>query len=327
MGLPAPPGAMLLLLCIGANYKGLGKDVQDRMAQPLHWWRNATHVTWRPVNPTAGNATSPRRALVVVAMLGDSTTRNMHEILCEFLGTYPPRRDKHLTFCEGPGLGADRALVMGIFMQWAPTRMWRVAERVAIMRDWAVRNERMPAGHGVDAGVFGSTGLHVLHLARALPWSPGMQKAATYLYDDIRSGVRALWSIGACPVFHTVNWVCTEKFFGAYVYSLSHVHTVIEPYCTESRRAHLKDLCKRMVLHEAGTQAVYAEELRALAALETERTANATWAQAGARRVRIIDAQALTRHQCWATEDGVHFPPLLPQKVAAFTEELRACGL
>ena len=42
--------------------------------------------------------------------------------------------------------------------------------------------------------------------------------------------------------------------------------------------------------------------------------------------VRVVDAHALTREQCWATQrDGVHYLPLLPSRLAALTAHVVDC--
>ena len=41
---------------------------------------------------------------------------------------------------------------------------------------------------------------------------------------------------------------------------------------------------------------------------------------------RVVDAYALTREQCWATQrDGVHYLPLLPSRLSALTAHVVDC--
>jgi hypothetical protein len=42
--------------------------------------------------------------------------------------------------------------------------------------------------------------------------------------------------------------------------------------------------------------------------------------------IRVVDAHALTRDQCWATQrDGVHYLPLLPSRLAVLTSHVADC--
>ena len=69
--------------------------------------------------------------------------------------------------------------------------------------------------------------------------------------------------------------------------------------------------CSKLSFDAAGSAHAAALEGQALAKLPN---------------VRVVDAHALTREQCWATQrDGVHYLPLLPSRLSALTAHVVDC--
>ena len=70
--------------------------------------------------------------------------------------------------------------------------------------------------------------------------------------------------------------------------------------------------CSKLSFDAAGSAHAAALEQKALSGLSTP--------------VRVVDAHALTREQCWATQrDGVHYLPLLPSRLSALTAHVADC--
>ena len=70
--------------------------------------------------------------------------------------------------------------------------------------------------------------------------------------------------------------------------------------------------CSKLSFDAAGSAHAAALEQKALSTLTTP--------------VRVVDAHALTRDQCWATQrDGVHYLPLLPSRLSALTAHVVDC--
>ena len=69
--------------------------------------------------------------------------------------------------------------------------------------------------------------------------------------------------------------------------------------------------CSKLSFDAAGSAHAAALERQALSKLPS---------------VRVVDAHALTRQQCWATQrDGVHYLPLLPSRLSALTAHVVDC--
>ena len=197
-----------------------------------------------------------------------------------------------------------------------------------------------------DVVYFGSTSLHMLQLLPLIKWRGW--PAARDLGRELAKAADAVSTVGACPVFMTGHWLCSREFlkrrdeseagdFPTGDWDLVQLRRFLgdESNAWAARKAAILriaakntsyytrecsaitsdrdeiDACSKLSFDAAGSAHAAALERQALAKLPI---------------VRVVDAHALTRDQCWATQrDGVHYLPLLPSRLAALTAHVADC--
>lgn len=246
-----------------------------------------------------------------IAWIGDSTTRNTIHFLCDILGgknaTHP-----HSPDCLSPD---GRVEIIGKSFG-GPADPWDMRTAGALLDALTNRSLAGREGAPFDAVYFGTTLLHAMQL---LPLLEFRGRKDFNLSGDVAAAVKQMRARGACPVLHTVNWICDRRFFGekgaiaqGVRASARAAHNHFGPLC-EARNRSRSDtrMCTALSFTARGSE--YAAQL--------ERAA----VKALANPIDIVDAHAITREQCWAAKDGRHYTPLLPMKIALLVEALRSC--
>ena len=197
-----------------------------------------------------------------------------------------------------------------------------------------------------DVVYFGSTSLHMLQLLPLIKWRGW--PAARDLGRELAKAVDAVSTVGACPVFMTGHWLCSREFlkrrddsvegdFPSADWELERLRRFLgdESNAWAARKAAILfmsqkntsyfarecsaitsdrdeiDACSKLSFDAAGSAHAAALERQALSKLPG---------------IRVVDAHALTRDQCWATQrDGVHYLPLLPSRLSALTAHVVDC--
>ena len=275
-----------------------------------------------------------------IAFIGDSTHRNQLQFLCDVLGTQP--RDIATgtsstgLMCSGKGVTAALKVFDGDSDPWSMRSMRSVLRNLA--RGASVKRW--------DVVYFGSTSLHMLQLLPLIKWRGW--PAARDLGRELAKAVDAVQSVGACPVFMTGHSLCSREFLkrrddsveGAFPsadWDLLKLRRFLgdESNAWAARKAAIlfmsqkntsyfarecsaitsdrdeADACSKLSFDAAGSAHAAALERQALSKLPS---------------VRVVDAHALTREQCWATQrDGVHYLPLLPSRLSALTAHVVDC--
>ena len=198
-----------------------------------------------------------------------------------------------------------------------------------------------------DVVYFGSTSLHMLQLLPLIKWRGW--PAARDLGRELAKAIDAVQSVGACPVYMTGHSLCSREFlkrrdesvegdFPSVDWELERLRRFLgdESNAWAARKAAILriaakntsyfvkecsaitsdrdeiDACSKLSFDAAGSAHAAALEHKALAEL--------------GKPVRVVDAHALTRDQCWATQrDGVHYLPLLPSRLSALTAHVVDC--
>ena len=198
-----------------------------------------------------------------------------------------------------------------------------------------------------DVVYFGSTSLHMLQLLPLIKWRGW--PAARDLGRELAKAVDSIQTVGACPVFMTGHSLCSREFlkrrdesvegdfpsadwdlvrlrrflgdesnaWAARKAAILRIAAKNTSYYTEECAAITSDrdeaaACSKLSFDAAGSAHAAALEQKALSSLNTP--------------VRVVDAHALTREQCWATQrDGVHYLPLLPSRLSALTAHVVDC--
>ena len=199
-----------------------------------------------------------------------------------------------------------------------------------------------------DVVYFGSTSLHMLQLLPLIKWRGW--PAARDLGRELAKAVDSIQSVGACPVFMTGHSLCSREFlkrrdesvegdFPSADWELERLRRFLgdEANAWAARKAAILRIaakntsyfvkecsaitsdqdeaaaCSKLSFDAAGSAHAAALEQKALSGLSTP--------------VCVVDAHALTRDQCWATQrDGVHYLPLLPSRLSALTAHVEAGG-
>ena len=197
-----------------------------------------------------------------------------------------------------------------------------------------------------DVVYFGSTSLHMLQLLPLIKWRGW--PAARDLGRELAKAVDSIKGVGACPVFMTGHWLCSREFlkrrdesvdgdfpsadwdllklrrflgdesngWAARKAAILRISSKNTSYFVKECAAITSDqdeaaACSKLSFDAAGSAHAAALERQALAKLPN---------------VRVVDAHALTRDQCWATQrDGVHYLPLLPSRLSALTAHVVDC--
>ena len=276
-----------------------------------------------------------------IAFIGDSTHRNQLQFLCDVLGTQP--RDIATgtsstgLMCSSKGITAALKVFDGDSDPWSMRSMRSVLRNLARgsnVKRW-------------DVVYFGSTSLHMLQLLPLIKWRGW--PAARDLGRELAKAVDAVSTVGACPVFMTGHWLCSREFlrrrdesvegdFPSADWELDRLRRFLgdESNAWAARKAAILriaakntsyfvkecsaitsdrdeiDACSKLSFDAAGSAHAAALERQALSELS--------------KPVRVVDAHALTREQCWATQrDGVHYLPLLPSRLSALTAHVADC--
>ena len=139
---------------------------------------------------------------VDIIWIGDSTTLGQMELLCDILTDRVD--DPSSGDCEGGGVRVVTGENFG-----GAQRAWRMAPESATAYLDA-------AGGAADARrivYFGSTLLHAMQLLPSRAYGGWPELNVTRGLGDVAAAVR---SRRACPVFHTVNWICDAAFVDRY---------------------------------------------------------------------------------------------------------------
>ena len=239
-----------------------------------------------------------------IAFIGDSVSRNQMQFLCDVLGS-PPVEVRHGLVCRGRGVFCALRVFDGGNDPWHMSSAGEVLKSLA-------RN--IPTGPGrFDAVYFGSTALHMLQLLPAVRWRAW--SVARSLEVDLAS---ALEAIPRCPVFTTANWLCSNKFFlrpelpfGKILNKAARNTSYFKSECAAATESKAEAaLCRDLTFTTGGSERANALERAAVKA---------------AGPLRVVDSYAMTRDQCWATSDGIHYMPLLPYRVASLLAHVRDC--
>jgi len=274
-----------------------------------------------------------------IAFIGDSTHRNQLQFLCDVLGTAPRAIATGASStglaCAGRGITAALRVFDGESDPWTLAKMRSVLRslaRGADVRSW-------------DIVYFGSTALHMLQLLPLSKWRGW--PAARDLDKELVKAVEAVRSVGACPIFMTSHWLCSQQFlrppdgvrdFPSEAWSPAELRGTLAdetlPWAARkaailrtaarnasyfprecaviARSSDEADVCARLTFDAAGSAHAASLERAALAKLPSP--------------IRVVDAHALTRDQCWATQrDGVQYLPLLPSRLAVLTSHVADC--
>ena len=188
--------------------------------------------------------------------------------------------------------------------------------------------------------------MHMLQLLPLIKWSGW--PAARDLGRELAKAVDSIQTVGACPVFMTGHSLCSREFLKRRDESVD-VDFPSADWELERLRRFLDDVNnpwaarKAAILRIAAKNASYfvkecsaitsdRDEIDACSKLSFDAAGSAHAAalerQALAKlpNVRVVDAHALTRDQCWATQrDGVHYLPLLPSRLSALTAHVVDC--
>ena len=276
-----------------------------------------------------------------IAFIGDSTHRNQLQFLCDVLGTRPKEIATGTSstglMCSSKGITAALKVFDGDSDPWSMRSMRSVLRNLARgsnVKRW-------------DVVYFGSTSLHMLQLLPLIKWRGW--PAARDLGRELAKAIDAVQSVGACPVFMTGHWLCSREFlkrrdesvegdFPSADWELERLRRFLDDvnnpwaarkaailriaakntsYYTRECSAITSDrdeidACSKLSFDAAGSAHAAALEQKALSGLSTP--------------VCVVDAHALTRDQCWATQrDGVHYLPLLPSRLSALTAHVVDC--
>lgn len=249
---------------------------------------------------------------VDIIWIGDSTTLGQMELLCDILTDRVD--DPSSGDCEGGGVRVVTGENFG-----GAQRAWRMAPESATAYLDA-------AGGAADARrivYFGSTLLHAMQLLPSRAYGGWPELNVTRGLGDVAAAVR---SRRACPVFHTVNWICDAAFVDRYarVVRSATSYAAFSPGGRNKRSLYFEStcaatlgperesfpLCARLSLTSWGSDFAASLERAALRA---------------ARGVPVVDAHAITRRACNATKDGRHYTPRLPAMLAAFARAVASC--
>jgi hypothetical protein len=276
-----------------------------------------------------------------IAFIGDSTHRNQLQFLCDVLGTQP--RDI-ATGTSSTGLAcSSKGITAALKVFDGDSDPWSMRSMRSVLRNLA----RGAAVKRWDVVYFGSTSLHMLQLLPLIKWRGW--PAARDLGRELAKAVDSIKGVGACPVFMTGHWLCSREFlkrrdesekgeFPSVDWELERLRRFLgdESNAWAARKAAILRIaakntsyytrecsaitsdrdeaaaCSKLSFDAAGSAHAAALEQKALSSLT--------------KPVRVVDAHALTRDQCWATQrDGVHYLPLLPSRLSALTAHVVDC--
>ena len=276
-----------------------------------------------------------------IAFIGDSTHRNQLQFLCDVLGTQP--RDIATGTSSTGLMCSSRGITAALKVFDGDSDPWSMRSMRSVLRNLA----RGASVKRWDVVYFGSTSLHMLQLLPLIKWRGW--PAARDLSRELAKAVDSITSAGACPVFMTGHSLCSREFlkrrdesvegdFPSETWELDRLRRFLgdESNAWAARKAAILriaakntsyytrecaaitsdrdeiDACSKLSFDAAGSAHAAALEQKALSGLSTP--------------VRVVDAHALTREQCWATQrDGVHYLPLLPSRLSALTAHVVDC--
>ena len=331
MILDASRGSMRpLLVMLGLLGRASCKTMY-RNAQQINRERNASWY-YGPLGLDGVEAT--------IAFIGDSTHRNQLQFLCDVLGTQP--RDIATGTSSTGLMCSSRGITAALKVFDGDSDPWSMRSMRSVLRNLA----RGASVKRWDVVYFGSTSLHMLQLLPLIKWRGW--PAARDLGRELAKAVDSVVSVGACPVFMTGHSLCSREFlrrrdesvegdFPSETWELERLRRFLDDvnnpwaarkaailfmsqkntsYYTKECASITSDrdeaaACSKLSFDAAGSAHAAALERQALAKLPN---------------VRVVDAHALTRDQCWATQrDGVHYLPLLPSRLSALTAHVVDC--
>ena len=160
-----------------------------------------------------------------------------------------------------------------------------------------------------------------MHYMQLLPvHGMGVRLSYTSFEDNLRRKVMAIRNATDYPIFHTMNYVCDERYAGKWA------NTIRDPAKFEAKNKiecskyaqeqgasqhpangsayRSVEVCWQFRFTAAGSHIVVAKEQRMMEA-------------ASPPLRRIVDRFNTSRGQCWATDegDGRHYLPLLPYAI------------
>ena len=277
----------------------------------------------------AGEKVTPWSKPANILMVGDSTMKSQYNLLLQALN----HTSKNVTpfLYENAGRVHER-LVRGTLFQWGDYPSAHTADRV--LREIAAPKSRVKSPFNLTLGVprfdvvylnFGA--LHLLHLAPewnfwrnqyTLKKKPCAQCADFdgyfYFEEWIEAEIMAYRTVATSVVLMTPNWICADKFSGAYAHLAGEGSQESIEKCVYGFRS--SEWPWPLVPRDA-----------AAACASGRFTGNGT--ESLAKRLRnvaarlgapVVDATAQTKGLCNSTKDGRHYSS---DVVAAQLEELR----
>lgn len=245
-----------------------------------------------------------------IHMIGDSTTRNQFLGLCSILNAdILPTAKNCLPSpeCIGQGWGYTRLIATGTFDASKPTVASQIPKIIVTALN-AYRTSKF------DVIYFGSTALHMLQLFPAIDRGDAYWPKAINFREDVARMIQHVAAFTTCPVFHTVHYVCDERFYGERVAAINknykHDNGHLESICRK-RLPQAVRVCENYSMTSQGTTFAAQVERRGI------EMSNAS--------VAVVDAFSLTYKQCWASSDGIHYRKLLPIKLKLLSEHVRTC--
>ena len=256
------------------------------------------------------------RSHVRIAWIGESAMRNQLMFLCDLLAA---PYDKNLfgaqyffAGCKSPD---GRVEIIGHAVGGTQPP-WDMRTAGELYDQLANRSLVGREGAAFDATYFCSMIFHAMALGhdKGFQGRPGLDLAA-----DVAEAATQLRARGSCPIFSTANWICDRKFTGSWASTVAlarasgNATAFYEARCREQRGVAAGDVpaCGGLSFTSEGADYAARLEHEGLAMLREP--------------VALVDSHAMTRHQCWATKDGRHYTPLLPQRLAALIDGLDEC--